>query len=94
MTTHQSSINDPHPMLTLRDITEVLIKHYGHHDGKYEVLLSFDIGVGPFIRPGSSGPTPTAFMSIAGLQLSRVADGQEISNPNGVVDAAIVNPAP
>jgi hypothetical protein len=81
-------------MLSLRDLTEVLIKHYGHHEGKFEALISFDVGVGPFIKPGNSGPAPTVFMSIAGMQLSRVVDGQPSNNPDGILDAAVVNPLP
>lgn len=79
-------------MLDLRDLTEVLIKHYGHREGQFEALVSFDIGVGPMAKPGATHPAPTVFMSIAGIQLKAVLDGQPVSNPACIVDAALVNP--
>lgn len=91
----QQPSNEPisgpvNPPIPLRDLAEILIKHYGYHDGFYEVGVQFNISVGPI---GSAGPdltqvAPGAVMTVGGIGLSRCTP----SSPLGV-DASVVNPA-
>lgn len=87
----QSTIEKP--LLNMKEITEVLIKHYGIHAGKFETALTFDVGFGPFKREGTDIVAPTMFSSFMGLQLREVPEGEGGNNPN-IVDASAVNPAP
>ena len=32
--------------LSLREVTELLIKHYDLHEGNYDLLMEFQLGVG------------------------------------------------
>lgn len=40
------------PPMAIKELGEVLVKHYGLKEGKYEVLIEFAIGM------GSAGSTP------------------------------------
>lgn len=78
------AVKDP---LSLRDLTEVLIKHYELHDGKFDLLMEFQIGVGHVAQTPEHQPSPTAMVSISRLGLRQAV----IESPN-TVDASIVNP--
>lgn len=88
----QLPIDELPPLLGLRDLTEILIKHYGYREGKFETALTFDIGVGPMVRPGAPTPCPTVFASVVGVQLRTLPKDADPNGPD-VVDAAEVNPA-
>lgn len=92
MSTEQPQLIEASPMLGLRDLTEILIKHYGHREGRFETAITFDIGIAPIVRPGTQSPTPTVLTSFVGLTLQKIPDGTESKNPD-IVDAAKVNPA-
>jgi hypothetical protein len=72
--------------LSLRDITELLIKHYGFNEGKFELLIEFQIGTG-MTSPIPGQPFLGAFVGVSKIGLVPAA----IESPNAV-DAAVVNP--
>ena len=74
--------------LSMRDLTILLIKHYGLHEGCYDVLVEFQIGV------GAVGPDPASLTPGAMIGVSKV--GLMLAKKNGPssVDAGLVNPAP
>lgn len=74
------------PVLSLRDLTELLIKHYGIHEGKYDLLMEFQIGTGMF------GPTPDAKLPSAFVGVSKIGLMPASVESATTVDAAIVNP--
>lgn len=76
------------PPLSMRDLTTLLIKNYGIHEGWYDLLVEFQVGVGPV------GPDPTSLTPGAMIGISKV--GLMLAKENGPssVDAGLVNPAP
>ncbi|MBE0436404.1 MAG: hypothetical protein IBX56_11445 [Methylomicrobium sp.] len=74
------------PVLSLRDLTELLVKHYGIHEGKYDLLMEFQIGTGMF------GPTPEATLPSALVGISKIGLMPTRVESATTVDAAIVNP--
>jgi hypothetical protein len=74
--------------LSLREVTELLIKHYDLHEGNYDLLMEFQLGVGLVAQNPEQSPAPTAMVGISRLGLTRA----EIASPN-TVDAATINPA-
>ena len=74
--------------LSMRDLTAVLIKHYGIHGGRYDLLIEFQIGM------GAVGPDPASLIPGAMIGVSKV--GLMLAKGDGPtsVDAVIVNPAP
>lgn len=73
--------------LSLRDITVLLIKHYGFNEGKFELLIEFQVGTG-MTGPIPGQPFLGAFVGVSKIGLVPAT----IESPNAV-DAAIVNPA-
>ncbi len=72
--------------IPLKELATILIRHYGYHEGFYEVGVQFNIAV------GSVGPDPTlvapgAVVAVAGIGLAKCPE----SSPLGV-DASVVNP--
>ena len=78
-------------LLTLAELAAILIRHHQIHEGRYELGISFRIGVGTVPGPEGSIPAPGAFMGVEGVSLTPVPPSNE--GPN-IVDAAVVNPAP
>lgn len=72
--------------LSIKELTELLVKFYEIHEGKYELSVEFQIGVGG-VGPSAESIVPGAMVGVnrLGLTLSLV-DG-----PN-TVDASVVNP--
>ncbi|WGT64438.1 hypothetical protein [Variovorax paradoxus] len=72
---------------TLKEITEILIKHHGLHEGLYELAVEISIGVGAV---GASADTqmPGAMMGVKSLGLRSAPASNFLT-----VDAAEVNPA-
>lgn len=73
--------------LSIRDLTIALIKHYGLHEGHYDLLVEFRIAVGA-IGPDPSSPSPGAMIGLSRVGLTKPAAIGPIS-----IDAAAVNPA-
>jgi ABC-type sugar transport system substrate-binding protein len=70
----------------LREVTELLIKHYGLHEGLYD--LSFEIVMGASRVASEQGrQLPGAFFGIRNVGLVRASE-----LGSGTVDAAVVNP--
>lgn len=70
----------------MRDLAAVLIRHYGLHEGLYDLLIEFQVGV------GAVGPDPTALTPGAMIGVSRVGLIPSRSKGPTTVDAAIINP--
>lgn len=88
-TTEKTSAQAPstvEPPLPLRDLAVILIKHYGIHEGLYDLSVEFQIGI------GAVGPSPTALTPGAMIGVSRIGlIPSSIEGPT-TVDAAVVNP--
>lgn len=76
-------------MLGLRKVAEVLIQHLGIHEGKFDVSIEVNIGVGNVASPDKTTRYPGAVFGVSGVGLARAA----VEGPN-TVDASVVNPAP
>jgi hypothetical protein len=71
----------------MRDLTEVLVKHYGIHEGNYDLMIAYQIGMGA-VGPDSASISPGVMIGISQVGL--------MASPNvgaATVDAAIINPA-
>lgn len=73
--------------LSMRDLAGVLIRHYGIHEGHFDLLVEFQIGM------GAVGPDPTALSPGAMIGVSRIGLMPSKADGPTTVDAAIVNPA-
>lgn len=72
--------------LTMQELTRLLIKHYDLHEGKFDLSMELQIGVGA-VGPDPTSPLPGAFFGVSKVGLSKVdKDGP------ATVDAAIINP--
>ena len=74
------------PPLSLREMTAVLIKHYGLHEGLCELLVEFQVGMGVV------GPTPQTALPGATVGLSKLGLMKVQAAGENTLDAAIVNP--
>lgn len=74
--------------LSMRELTILLIKHYGIHEGSYDLLVEFQIGM------GAVGPDPASLTPGAMIGVSKVGLVQAKENGQSSVDAGLVNPAP
>lgn len=90
MSTEPTPINDVvvnYP-LSLPDLTALMIKHYGLHEGLYELMVEFQVGM------GSVGPHPDAQLPGAMVGLSKLGLVKVVAAGKTTVDAAAINPAP
>lgn len=72
--------------LTMRELAAVLVKHYGLHEGRYDLTIEFQVGVGS-VGPDKGPRAPGVAVGIAKIGLSRsTAEGPM------TVDAAESNP--
>ena len=72
----------------MKEVAELLVKHYGFHDGKFDLLLEYQFGAGAF-GPTPETVNPGVMIGIAKLGLTPSAQPGPLT-----VDAAQVNPAP
>lgn len=77
----------PDESMNIRALTELLIRHFGHRDGLFDLVIQFQIGAGAF-GPSKDDVLPSAIVGVSGVGLKQV----EKPGANSV-DAAIVNPA-
>lgn len=75
------------PPIPLRDLTTILIKHYGYHEGFYEVGVQFNIAIG-VVGPDPANVAPGAVLTVGGIGLSRCPETSLLG-----VDASVVNSA-
>lgn len=78
----------PEEELTLKELTAVLIKHFDHHEGHYDLAFQLQIATGA-IGPDKDNLLPGAMLGISGVGLKQVEKVSE-----NTLDAAVVNPAP
>lgn len=88
----QQPSNEPmatpmNPPIPLKELAAILIRHYGFHEGFYEVGVQFNIAIGT-VGPDPTQVAPGAVVTVGGIGLSKCPE----SSPLGV-DAALVNPA-
>lgn len=74
------------PPLPLQSITELLIKHYGLHEGYYSIAAEFSFAMGMF------GPTPDQLMPSGIFGLNRIGLQTAQADDPQAVNAAKVNP--
>ena len=72
--------------LTMTEVIELLIKHYGFHEGKFDLLLEYQFGVGAF-GPTPETVNPGVMIGIAKLGLTPATQQGPLT-----VDASAVNP--
>ena len=59
------------PPLGLRELTEVLVRHYGLSEGQYDLLVNYQIGAGMFGPvAGEAGPGVAVSLQQIGLSKS------------------------
>lgn len=72
--------------VSMRELSEILVKHYGLNSGRYDLLVEFQIGLGA-VGPNKQSPLPGAMFGISKVGLiPSQKDGAT------TVDAALVNP--
>lgn len=71
----------------LREITELLVKHHGLHEGLYDLAIEFQIAV------GAVGPDPASIVPGAMFGVRRIGIMQTEKAGISTVDAAEVNPS-
>lgn len=75
-------------MLDMKSLVELLIRHFGHHEGHFEATIQLAVALGP-VSPGPGAtPMPGAIFGVNGVGVRRLAEPTANS-----VDAAAVNPA-
>lgn len=72
--------------LDLKDITKILVQHFGLHEGKYDISIEFNIGV------GAVGPNEQSRLPGAMIAVSRIGVMQANQDGPATVNAAEVNP--
>lgn len=76
----------PPGTLALPEVTALLIKHYGHSEGLFDLVLQVNIAVGQ-IGPTPEQALPGAMFGVSGIGLIKVEMKGAMT-----VDAADVNP--
>lgn len=84
------SLDTPSPWavdpVSLRVLSELLVKHYDLHSGRYDLLIEFRIGT------GAVGPDETSTLPGAMIGVSRIGLAPSQKDGPTTVDAALVNP--
>lgn len=80
----ENTVGDP---LTMREVTILLVKHYGLHQGHYDLLVEFQIGTG-MVGQNAQSVCPGAIVGVAKMGLAKSEGSGPLS-----VNAAEVNPA-
>lgn len=73
--------------LSLPEVTELFIKHYGLHEGQFDLVVQFQIGVGGVQLPPDTTPQIGAVVAVTKLGLTKALQ----PGPR-TVDASKVNP--
>lgn len=74
--------------LTLHELSAVLVKHYGLHEGSYGLWVEFMIGSGP-VGPDKERLMPGAMIGVRRVGLIPTEKPESTS---ATVDAGVVNP--
>jgi hypothetical protein len=70
------------------EVSALLVRHYGIHEGKFDLLVEYQFGVGA-VGPDKENLHPGVMIGIAKLGLSPSANPGPLT-----IDAADVNPPP
>jgi len=73
--------------LALKDLSILLVKHYGLHEGTFDLMLEYQIGTGA-IGPDQDNLIPGAMIGVSRIGLVPTAKVGPTT-----VDASVVNPA-
>ena len=76
---------------TLEEVTKLLIKYHGLHEGKWVLAIEFGFGA-TLAGPNPQEMRPSVVVAVHKLQLAR--QGENAPQTNLLIDAAEVNPAP
>jgi hypothetical protein len=71
----------------MKELTTLLVKHYGLTEGRYDILIEFQIGVGA-VGPSKESKVPGAIVGVSRIGISAATE-----DGAGVVDAADVTRA-
>lgn len=89
-TSAQALVPSPVPVgtpLGIKELTAALVRHYGLHEGLYDLYLEYQFALGNF------GPTPAEVVPSAVIGLSKLGVSKVAQTGPLTVDAAVVNPA-
>lgn len=75
---------------SLVELTEILVKNQGFHEGLYNLSFQFQLAVGA-VGPSPELICPGAMMGISRIGLSKTEEGKANIH---TVNAAEINPAP
>lgn len=71
-------------MVSLKEACEILVRHYGHKDGLWDISFEFNVAIGAF------GPTPDKVLPGAMFGISRIGLAKVEKVGPFTVDAATV----
>lgn len=80
---HPGQVNTP---LTLKEVGELLVKHYGLTDGKYDPMVEYQIG-GGLVGPNVENRVPGMMVGVLRLGLTKSIEDGPLT-----IDASLVNP--
>ncbi len=83
--TPESNASPVAPPISMRELTRLLVKHYGLTEGTYSLLVEYQIGTGG-VGPDKDNLLPGAMIGVARVGLVPAA----ANGPNSV-DASAVN---
>jgi hypothetical protein len=75
--------------LSMKELATLLVKHYGLTEGRYDIYIEFQIGVGA-IGPSPESRLPGMMMGLSKVGLTRAGTNDGPTT----VDAALINPPP
>ena len=75
---------------SLKELAEILVKHKGLHEGRYNLALQFRVGFGSIGPESPDEVYPGAVIVLTRIGLAATPEGKENIH---TVDAAEVNPA-
>jgi hypothetical protein len=87
MSSTEIPVVNPEP-LSLKKVGELLVKHYGLHEGMWDVAIEIQAAIGQFGFP------PTDVMPGAMFRISRIGLTKANQAGHMTVNAAELNPAP
>jgi hypothetical protein len=76
------------PLLTIKDLAALLVKHYGLHEGIFDLMIEYQFGAGA-VGPDKEHILPGVMIGIARIGLARATQLNPLT-----IDASAVNPSP
>jgi hypothetical protein len=78
----------PPTPVSLKEIGALLVKHYGFHDGLWDVAIEIQVGVGQFgAAPADAAPLPGAMFRVSRIGLTKALQVGPLT-----INAAEINP--